>query len=145
MKAFRAANLSNDEITAQALLARGLLATGKPSDAQKELESARSLAAKTHNRLVALDFAITEARVLAALGKTAEANKVLAPALADARTRGLVRFELEARLAAAEIELNSGSAADAAKNLAALEKDATSKGYVLVAQKAGSKAKSGIP
>jgi serine/threonine protein kinase/tetratricopeptide (TPR) repeat protein len=145
VKAFRAANLSNDEITAQALLARGLLATGKPSDAQKELESARSLAAKTQNRLVALDFAITEARVLAALGKTAEANKVLAPALAEARTRGLVRYELEARLAAAEIELKSGSAADAVKNLAALEKDATSKGYVLVAQKAGSKAKSRIP
>jgi hypothetical protein len=52
---------------------------------------------------------------------------------------------LEARLAAAEIELTSGSAADAEKNLVALEKDATAKGYVLVGQKAGSKAKSHIP
>jgi hypothetical protein len=140
VKVFRAAKLSDDETTAHTLLARGLLATGKPNDAQKELESARPLAAKTQNRLVALDFAITEARVLAALGKAAEANKVLAPALADARRRGLVRYELEARLAAAEIELRSGAPADAAKNLAVLEKDATAKGYILIAQNADAKA-----
>jgi serine/threonine protein kinase/tetratricopeptide (TPR) repeat protein len=145
VKVFRAAKLSVDEITAHTILARGLLAAGKPNDAQKELESARSLATKTQNRLVALDFAITEARVLAALGRTAEARAVLTPALADARTRGLVRYELEARLAAAEIELKSGSTDDAVKNLTALEKDAAAEGYLLIAQKAGAKAKVHAP
>jgi hypothetical protein len=37
--------------------------------------------------------------------------------------------------------LKSGSTDDAVKNLTALEKDAATKGYVLVAQKAGAKAK----
>jgi serine/threonine protein kinase/tetratricopeptide (TPR) repeat protein len=141
VKVFRAAKLSVDEITAHTMLARSLLAIGKKSDALKELESSRSLAAKTQNRLVALDFAITEARVLAALGRAAEANKVLTPALADARARGLVRYEFEARLAAAEIELKSDATAEAVKNLRAIEKDAAAKGYVLVARKAGAKAK----
>jgi tetratricopeptide (TPR) repeat protein len=78
--------------------------------------------------------------VLMQQGKPNEARKAYEQALAIDKEN-----ELEARLAAAEIELKSGSPADAAKNLAALEKYATSKGYVLIAQKAGSNAKSRIP
>ncbi len=136
LKVFRAANLNDDEISGHALAARALLAAGKPSDARREIESARSLSARTQNRLVGMGFAIAEAQVLAGSGKAADANKILAEVIANARKKGLVRYELEARLASGEIELKSGVAAEGRKNLDALANDASARGYALIAQKA---------
>lgn len=136
IKVFHAAKLSDDEIAAHALTARGLLKAGKAGDARKELDAGRALAAKTQNRLVGMDFAIADARELAASGKAGEANRILLGVIADAKNMGLVRYELEARLAAGEIGLKSGAAPEARKNLDAVAKDASAKGYVLIARKA---------
>ena len=138
LKVFRAANLNDDEISGHALAARALLAAGKPSDARREIESARSLSARTQNRLVGMGFAIAEAQVLAGSGKAADANKILAEVIANARKKGLIRYELEARLASGEIELKSGVAAEGRKNPGRSGAgDASARGYALIAQKSG--------
>ncbi len=136
LKEFRAAKSSDDEISGGVLLARALLAAGKPSDALKEIESARALAAKTQNRLVRMDFAIAEARVLLGAGKPAEAGKILELVRADAKKLGLVRYELEARLVLAEVEIKSGNITSGRAQFAALEKDARARGFLLIASKA---------
>lgn len=132
---FRAAKLSDDEISAHALLARALLATEKPRDALKEVDSARGIAAKTQNRLVRMDFEIAEARVLYAGGKSAEAREIVEPVRADAKRLDLVRYELEARLILAEIDIKSGNASVGREQLTTLEREATTKGYLLIARK----------
>jgi serine/threonine protein kinase/tetratricopeptide (TPR) repeat protein len=136
LQEFHTSKLSDDEISGHALLARALVATGKRSDALKEIESARGLAAKTQNRLAGMDFAIAEGLVLFVSGRSAEASKVLATVLADAKKLGLLRYEFETRLILAQIESKSGNAEASRTQLTALKTEATSRGFLLIARKA---------
>jgi eukaryotic-like serine/threonine-protein kinase len=104
--------------------------------AQKEVEAARPLAAKTQNRGSRLDFMIAAARLDAALGRSQQSVTSLNAVLAEAERIGSVPLQFEARLRLGEIEMQSGRAAAGRARLASLEKDATNKGFVLFARKA---------
>jgi hypothetical protein len=132
----RAEKGADDELLAHAVLARVLLAAGKTSDAQKEIDGARALAAKSQNLGNRMEMAVVAARVRAASGKFAEAQKSFQATLTDAIKSGDVYHEFEARLALGEIEMQSGKTAAGRARLAALEEDATVKGFLLIARKA---------
>ena len=125
-----------NELNARNLLARSLLAQGKPVEAEKEIHIAELAATTTENRLLAIDTLITAARVHAANGQVAEASRSLANVLAEATRLSCGRCQFDARLALAEIEMKQGKKAAAREHFASLEKDASAKGFLLVAHEA---------
>jgi serine/threonine protein kinase/tetratricopeptide (TPR) repeat protein len=135
-KLFRNQGLIEDEVWADAVLARALLTQGKAQEARNELESATGLVAKVQNRETRLKFAIVAASVRAAsatLGdKSALSSSFEAP-LAEASKYGYVPYEFEARRALGEYEIRSGQVAKGRSRLAALEADAKASGFGLIA------------
>jgi eukaryotic-like serine/threonine-protein kinase len=125
-----------NELNARNLLARSLLAQGKPVEAEKEIHIAELAATTTENRLLAIDTLITAARVHAANGQVAEASRSLANVLAEATRLSCGRCQFDARLALAEIEMKQGKKAAAREHFASLEKDASAKGFLRVAHEA---------
>ena len=129
-----------DEIWADTVLARALLAEGKLAEAQKQIDAASVLAAKNQNQELRFKFTLAAASVRAASGKStdlAAAAGSLESALAQAISHGYVPYQYEARLALGEIEAESGHKSSARALLAALQKDAQAKGFDLIARKAG--------
>jgi tetratricopeptide (TPR) repeat protein len=68
LEEFRAAKMSELQISAHAILAQALLAQGELNLAQKEIAMGKPLAAKTQQRLLRLQFEIAAAEGLAAYG-----------------------------------------------------------------------------
>lgn len=118
------------------VLARALLAIGKPSDAEKVFNAANAIPSPSDNFEDRLIHSIDSARIRAALGHRSEAEKILRAALAKAKTANYIFYEYEARLALCEAQVPSGNAASARSQIAALERDATAKGFLRVAAKA---------
>jgi DNA-binding winged helix-turn-helix (wHTH) protein/tetratricopeptide (TPR) repeat protein len=125
-----------DEIAADAVLARALLAMGRPSDAQKEIDAGKDLLTKSLDLETRFQIDIVAGWVEAALGKNASAENELKSVLAGASKHKYVGYQLEARLALGEIEAGSGEIAAGHIRLTALEKDAAAKGFLLIARKA---------
>jgi len=125
----------SNEMNARTTLARSLLEQGKPKDAENEIRSPEALALRGEARLLAIDVAITAARIHAANGKAPAALQHLAQVLAEAKKLECGRCQFEARLALGELELKQSKAA-AKEHLAALEKDAIAKGFLLIASQA---------
>jgi hypothetical protein len=139
---FREHQDTDNRIWADALLARALLAQGKPIEASKELDSVA--AEKLQNEEVRLEFSQAAALVRAASGNPSDqsaAIKILEAMLVDATKHGYVGCAFEARLALGEIEVKSGHAAAGRARLTTLEKAARAKGFLLIARKAASAAK----
>ena len=136
LQQFSAAQAADDQILTHAVLARALLAGGKLPDAQREIEAARELAAKSQNFAVRVRMAVTAARIRAALGNPSEAEKNLEAAIADSTKHGFVPYALESRLALGEIEASSGKMGSGRVLLAALQRDAAMKGFSLIADRA---------
>jgi tetratricopeptide (TPR) repeat protein len=139
---FRTQKLIEDEIWADSVLARALLAQRKATEAQEELDSAALRAEKIQNEEVQLKLALAAASVHAASGKPsdqASASNRLEAVLAQANKHDFVRYQFEARLALGQIEMKSGTNGRA--RLAQLEKDARAKGFLLIARKAAAAAK----
>jgi eukaryotic-like serine/threonine-protein kinase len=126
----------DDEIGADAVLLRALLAENKSDEAERELDTAKSLVAKSQNVRNRLAIGIVGAQIQAVSGKHDEALLNLSTAIRDAARRGLLPDQFEARLAHADIELKSGKAVAGRAELAALKKDSTGKGFRLIAEKA---------
>jgi hypothetical protein len=125
-----------DEIAADGVLARALLAMGRPSDAQKEINAGKDLLTKSRDLETHFQLGIVASRVEAALGKNASAGNELESVLAGASKHKYLGYQLEARLALGEIETESGKIAAGHARLAALQKDAAAKGFLLIARKA---------
>jgi serine/threonine protein kinase/Tfp pilus assembly protein PilF len=138
-KLFRNQGRIEDEVWANAVLARALLAQGKVTEARNELESAGDLVEKVQNRETRLEFSIVAASVHAASAtigdKSAPSRSFEAP-LAEASKYGYVPYEFEARLALGEYEIRSGQVAEGRSRLVALERDAKATGFELIALKA---------
>jgi tetratricopeptide (TPR) repeat protein len=141
---FRKQKLIEDEIWANAVLARALLAQGKFADAGKELDAAMVREAKIQNQEARLKLALATASVRAASGRPADqaaASNILEAMLAQAKKHGFVGYQLEVLLALGEIEVKSSQIAAGRARLTALEKDARAKGFLLIARKAAAAAK----
>jgi hypothetical protein len=135
-KEFQAEQLHDNEILADDVLVRSLMAQGKLSEAQSIVESAAKTPAQ--DRGARISFAITSARLKGRSGKMAEATRELEGVLKDANGMKLTGYEFEARLAQAEIEFENGKISAARLQLQALGKEAGAKGFRLIARKAGS-------
>jgi DNA-binding winged helix-turn-helix (wHTH) protein/tetratricopeptide (TPR) repeat protein len=125
-----------DEIVADAVLARTLVAMGKPSDAQKEIDAGKVLLAKSLDIETRFQLSIAASLVEAALGKHTVAENDLKTTLAAASKHKYVGYQLEARLALGEIEAGSGNLAAGQAGLTTVEKEAAAKGFLLIARKA---------
>jgi len=138
-KLFRNQGPIEEEVWADAVLARALLAQGKRQEARNELESATGLVAKVQNPEIRIKFAIVAASVRAASAaladKSALSRSFEAP-LSEAGKYGYVPYEFEARLALGEYEIRSGQVAEGRSRLAALERDAKAAGFGLLALQA---------
>jgi eukaryotic-like serine/threonine-protein kinase len=124
------------EITAETVLARSLLALGRPADAKVEIGRAEELTHSMEDRLEPIEVGIVSARIQSAIKASPEQTRRLAALVAQSRKYGCMECELEARLALGEIEMGSGHAASGKTRLAQLEKDATERGFLLIATKA---------
>jgi tetratricopeptide (TPR) repeat protein/TolB-like protein/tRNA A-37 threonylcarbamoyl transferase component Bud32 len=124
-----ASDTAGVEADGELLLARCLLALGKPADARQALDRARDRAGRNPDRRFRLAAAITGARIAAAQGKAADARAALTPAQAEARQGGLTDFELEAALALGELELRGGEAETGRTHLEAVLRQARAKGF----------------
>jgi len=133
---FQRLHQPEDEIAADAVLARALLAMGRPSDAQKEIDAGKDLLTKSLDLETHFQLGIAASWVEAALGKDASAENELKSVLAGASKHKYLGYQLEARLALGEVETGSGKIAAGHTRLNALEKDAAAKGFLLIARKA---------
>ena len=125
-----------DEIAADAVLARALVAMGRPSDAQREIDAGQDLLKKSQDLETHFELGIVAGWVEAALGRNTSAENELNLVLAGATRHKYLRYQLEARLALGEIETGSGKIAAGHARLTALQKDAAAKGFLLIARKA---------
>ena len=123
---------ADDELRASAVLIEALLAEGKISDAEQEVDASSSLAAKCQNMEYRLEFAVASARALLAGEHPEQARLPLERALREARSHGLVGIELKARLALAQLAQKSKNNASAKTELSLLMESARAKGFGLV-------------
>jgi tetratricopeptide (TPR) repeat protein len=133
---FQAEKLRQDEFRARVMMARSLLAQGKPAEAKKQLDPVALLAARTPYFEARMNYAITSACIKGATGSPAEAARSLEASLAEAIKHGHVGLQYEARLALAETEMKSGNLTAGRARLEVLEKDARANGFLLIARKA---------
>lgn len=137
---FHRGRQADDELAAGIALIQALQSQGKNPQAREQADRTRSLAAKSENRLIRLQFAVAYARTETALGHTDESRRQLEQAAKEARNHHFFRVELEARFALAQLNRQSGNATVAKAQLASLQTDAGKHGFTLVAQKAASTA-----
>jgi DNA-binding winged helix-turn-helix (wHTH) protein/tetratricopeptide (TPR) repeat protein/TolB-like protein len=133
---FRKERQIDDEMLADTVLARALLAQHKHAEAQKEIEAGKGFVSKSQNRANWFQLSIATAQLDGAQNRIEEAKRSLIGILAEAKRTGLLEYQFEARLGLSEIEMKSGKTASGRAHLAVLQKDATSKGFLLIARKA---------
>ena len=139
LEEFRAAKISELQISAHAVLAQALLAQGKLKPAGSEIALGKPLAAKTQQRLLRLQFEIAAAEVLTASGKPADfqaATASLKAVIQEAEKKGIRGPLYEARLALGKAEMQHGNKEDGRARLADVEKEAGASGFVLIRKKA---------
>ena len=133
---FRAEKLTDDELVAQAVLVRALVAQEKIAEAEKEISRLASVAARSQNAEARLRFKIAAAQARTAMQRNADAREDLEEVLAEATQFGLRQYQFEARLALGKIETKPDKTVVGRAHLAVLEKDATTRGFLLIARKA---------
>jgi ATP/maltotriose-dependent transcriptional regulator MalT len=133
---FRKEGIGDDEILANALLARILLAQGKLADAQKEFSEVHDLLAKSQDLSVHLRASVAEAQLAAADGRPQEAIRILQTTIASARKSGYLGYQLESQLALGEVETTSGRTAAGMSLLGEVRSQAQQRGFQLIAYKA---------
>ena len=133
---FRKEKQIDDEMLADTILARAWMAERKYAQAQKEIESGKSFAARSQNRINQFQLSIATAQLSAAQNRIEEAERSFRAILADAKQTGLLEYQFEARLELGKLEMSSGKTASGLASLDALQRDATSKSFLLIARKA---------
>ena len=140
----RKQQLVDDEVWADAVLARTLLAKDKIANASQEIDQGTARGAKIQNEEVRLKLALAAASVLARSStpvQQATAGNDLETTLKDAKRHGFVGYQLEARLVLGQMELNSNRLEAGRTRLLALEKDARQLGFLGIANRAALVAK----
>ena len=124
------------------VLARSLLEQGKTSEAQKVIQTAQELSARSGVIPVHFEVDIAAARIRAAAAnhsrqdETEAAKRSLEAVLVKASRHGYLGYEFQSRLALGEIEMKSGKTTAGRARLQALERDAKAKGFLLIARRA---------
>jgi DNA-binding winged helix-turn-helix (wHTH) protein/tetratricopeptide (TPR) repeat protein/TolB-like protein len=132
---FRTEKDVDQETTAHDRVVQALIAQGKLSEAQSEIDLASELSAR--DEVAKLSLQVTSARLSAKKGKTPESLRALAMVLKRATELKLVGYQLLARLAQAETHAAAGNTVAARSELQRLKSDAAGSGYQLIARKAG--------
>ena len=133
---FEKQKMPDDQASALAVLARGLVAAGRRADAEKALAKARPLAAKSQNDGVRRDVLLASAALRGAQGDATGAAKALHEGAERARQKGLIAWPLEAGLLQGEILAASGAKEQARAILSEVEKEAARRGFRRIARKA---------
>lgn len=129
---------ADDELAASVALLDALLTQSKHSEAAKEAQETKSLAAKSANRLLQLESELVLAREEGESGQAASASARLADVVRKARSLHLLPTEFRATLAAAELKIQQGQNSAGKADLIALEKSARGKDFYSIADKARS-------
>ena len=133
---FRKEGIGDDEILADALLARILLSQKKLADAQKETSGLHDLLAKSQDFSVRLRASIAEAQLAVAPGQPQDAVRILQTVIASAKRSGYFGYQLESQLALAEVETASGKVSAGLTLAAETRRAAQERGFQLIAYKA---------
>jgi tetratricopeptide (TPR) repeat protein len=126
----------DDELAASLVIIDALLAQGKQSEAQKEMEAAQPLGNKSQNRFLRLQFELASGRILLASDHPDASRSIFQRVAGDARRYGFVGIEFSDDLALAEFANKTKHGSKAQMELRALQKSASSKGFGLIARKA---------
>jgi serine/threonine protein kinase/tetratricopeptide (TPR) repeat protein len=132
----RAGKESEEEIGAELVLARSLLAQGKAGDAVAEVTTAEALANASEDRLQRIEVGVISASIRATSAHaSSDQIKRLENLLSQASKYGCIECEFEAQLALGEIEARAGHTRARAV-LSRLESAAKAHGFLLIASKA---------
>ncbi len=99
---------SDDELAASIVLIDALLSESRLPEAESEVGQAKSLADKSANTLLRLQFEMMSGRVQGLSGHFPAASAQLQKTLQSAHSRQLVELEFETRLAMAELRSRAG-------------------------------------
>jgi hypothetical protein len=127
---------ADDELAASIVLIDALLSESKLSEAESEARQARSLAIKSANTLLHLQFEMMSARAQGLSGHFPSAGADLERTLQSAHSHQLLELEFETRLAVTELKNRSGQSAAARAESLTLENAARKNGFGLIASKA---------
>ena len=125
-----------NETVASVMLIHTLLADNKIKDAEGEIEATKSLAKKSQNTLLRLQFDLAFARVLLLSGRPEMSRQQSAKVLKQARDHAFVGVELETLCSRNWSKRGHDSVAQ--MELAELENNARRKGFGLVVRKVNS-------
>src|SRR6267378_3564817 len=128
-QAFQNADLRDNLVSCNALLARVLLAAGKTAEAGRLAGAAQEMAKSRPSRPPQFDAALALASVQTAEGKFADATKAAQDVLNLATRYGYVGYQMESRLMLVQVLTRSGKLSQARAQAGALQKDARAKGY----------------
>jgi DNA-binding winged helix-turn-helix (wHTH) protein/tetratricopeptide (TPR) repeat protein len=132
---FQQEQQDDDALSASLVVINSVLAQGKQSEAQKEMELAQKLVSKSQNRLLTLQFELASGRVL--VSSHPETSHMLFQKVgSEAERHGFTGLKLENDLALAEFANKSHHRAQAQMELHTLHTAANSKGFGLIARKA---------
>jgi len=132
----RLQKMTDDEIEAEIVLARGTMQQGKTADAADILKHTTILSARSYNPTVRFDVALATAHLRGAQHRFDDARRTIRPAFQSAVTMGCVRCQLEARLELGEIEIQTGNAQRGYAQLHELADEAGRRGFRLIAEHA---------
>jgi predicted negative regulator of RcsB-dependent stress response len=135
---FHKDGLGDDEILANIMSARALLAQGKVADAQKAIAGVPDLLAKSQDFSVRLRASIIQAQVEAAGGKYDMAVHGLQTTIANATKSGYLGLQFEAQLALGQMQIAAGEVAVGQSLLSDVAARAQERGFQLIASKAAS-------
>ena len=127
---------ANDELAASIVLIDALLAESKLPEAESEAGQAKSLADKSANILLRLQFEMMSGRVQDLSGHFPTASAQLRKILQRAHSHQLLELEFETRLALAELRNRAGQSVAARAESLSLENAARKNGFGLIASKA---------
>ena len=127
---------ADDELAASIALIDALLAESKLPEAESEAGKAKSLADKSANTLLRLQFEMMSGRLQDWSGHFPAASAQLQKTLQSAHSHQLLELEFETRLAIAELRNRAGQSAAARVESLSLENAARKNGFGLIASKA---------
>jgi DNA-binding winged helix-turn-helix (wHTH) protein/tetratricopeptide (TPR) repeat protein len=127
---------ADDEMAASIVLIDAFLTESKLPEAEFEVGQAKSLAAKSANLLLHLQFEMMSARAEGLAGHFPLASANLERTLKNAHTHQLLGLEFETRLAVVELKKRSGQSVAAHAESLSLEDSARRNGFGLIAGKA---------
>jgi len=137
----RLGEITNEEIEADIILARGLIQDGKSAEAANILRKTAARPAASHNPVVRFDIALTTAHLRAEQHHFDDARRLIRQALQRAVTADCVRCNLEARLELGKIDIEAGNAERGRAQLQQLADEAEHRGFRLIAERASAVSK----